>query len=320
MRCALKTLGEPRGIGLERGHVAVDLGELGATERGEDLVVPVHPAERVCVVIAILVRRTRLTERPDLLGSGVDGLVVRHEHAALAGAEALVLIEAEGSAVAEGTNLLAFEGGSVRLAAVLDHLEVVLLCDGHYLVHVHGETVEMDNDDRLRGGRNGGFDLFGIDVHRIEIDVHEHGNRVVVQNARGGRRPGIRRHKHMVALAQSAPRHAHVQRRRAGVGRDGELIAVPRRELLLKRFAVVRGTQIIAFQRGQNHFTVGVIDRRPFLHGAVRHGLGTAVDCELCRHGSLQQRGRFQPDASWLDCRLSRAVGQAATCAPPQRG
>ena len=74
------------------------------------------------MVVAILGGRACLAEAPEHGGLFEQCLVVGDEHAAFAGAEAFVLVEAKGCAVAQGADFPALELRAVGLAAVLDNL------------------------------------------------------------------------------------------------------------------------------------------------------------------------------------------------------
>ncbi len=67
-----------------------------------------------------------------------------------------------------------------------NHLEPVFLRNRHHLVHVHGQTMQMHDDDGLGFRRDRSFDFVHVNVHGIKINIHENRNTIVVQNT-GGR-------------------------------------------------------------------------------------------------------------------------------------
>jgi len=267
-------------------------------EGGRKVVVSVHPSQGVGVVIAVLGGGARFPERPELPGGGVELVVVGDEHPALAGAEALVLVEAEGGAVAERADLPPVELRPVGLAAVLDDLQPVPPGDGQDRVHVRRQAVKVNHHDRPRLLADGGLDAGGVDVHRLEVDVHENGDGVVVNHAGGRGAPRVGRDDHLVARADPAGGHAHVKGGGAGVGGDGQPVSVPGGELFLKGLAV--GPEGVGgpFQRGQHHLPIEIVDRGPALDGALGDRPRAAVDGQLLAHAAPPV-GTSSPAGAW---------------------
>ncbi len=272
------------------GDVRVQPRELRPGERRRQVVLPVHPPHPVGVVLDRRLGHAVLAEVPQGLAALERRLVIGDEEAALAGAEALVLVGAEGGAVAEGADLVAAEGRPVRLAGVLDHLEAVPPRDPEDRLHVGRQAVQVDGDDRAGARREGGLDPRGVQVHRRPVDVDEHGDRVVVQAARRRRRPRVGRHDHLVARADAAAHQGHVQGGRPRVARQGEPVPVPGGELLLEGLAVGPVRVLAALERPEDHLPVDVLDGRPPAHEAVGHCLLTAPDRQPLAHAAPPPR------------------------------
>ncbi len=222
----------------QRLKVAGVLAQLRARKRRGQLVVAVHPAQSVGVIIARLLRHACLAKTPELAGVAVDLLVVGHKDAAFATAHALVLVQAEGRRVAEGPTVAPAELRAMRLAAVLHDLQVVLARHRQQLIEVEAEAVQVDGDNRLRPWGDRLLDLVDIHVDRVEVDIDEDRDGVVVKDARGAAAPGVSSDEDMVARADAAPDQAHVQRRGAAISEDGIAIAIPLGELFLEREVV----------------------------------------------------------------------------------
>ncbi len=275
--------GEHRRVLLERLKVASHLGELRATKGGGQVVAAVHPAKRVGVVVAGFQRGRRLAEAPELQCLLVHLLAVCDEHAALARAEAFVLVEAECGAVAQLARVDSVELGAVPLAGVLDELQVIFRGDFAKGVKIAGQTVQVDGDDGLGLGRDKRLDLVHVHVHRRIVDIDEDGYGIVVQNAGRARGPRVGGHDDLVARADARRHHAHVQGRCAAVCEDCILVARIGGKLLLERLAVRTEGVRAAIECRQYHLVVYLIHRWPCLNCPLLDDWGTAVDCQF-RH------------------------------------
>ena len=113
--------------------------------------------------------------------TGGQGVVVGEECASVAEA-AQVLGREEGGAarIAHGAGLVhgaVGEGnlGAEGLAGVLDHVEVVLACDGQDAFHVGALAEQVHGQDGAGAGGDGRLDLGGIHAEGVGADIHEHG-------------------------------------------------------------------------------------------------------------------------------------------------
>ena len=82
---------------------------------------------------------------------------------------------------------------------------------------------QVHGDDRLRPPRR--LDPRGIDVHRLRVDVDEHGPQPGERDDVRRGREGVRRDDHLVARPEPEREHGQVQRGRPGRDRDGVLDA-----------------------------------------------------------------------------------------------
>ena len=93
-----------------------------------------------------------------------QAVVVDQEHAAFAGSDQLVGVEAEAARGTKRASASAAILGAVRLRGILDDLQVVALGNLEQRIHVHRVAVDVHRHDRPRPGRDARFDLG--DVHR----------------------------------------------------------------------------------------------------------------------------------------------------------
>ena len=68
----------------------------------------------------------------------VHGLVVRGDHPAFAGGDDFVVLQAEGTGIAERTNGVAFVGRAVGLGAIFEDFQIVLLRNLQNRIMSHG--------------------------------------------------------------------------------------------------------------------------------------------------------------------------------------
>ncbi len=98
-------------------------------------------------------------------------VVVGYQHAAFAGVDMLVIVEAKAADVAYRADRFAFVMHARCLGCVLDDFEAVLLGQRHDRVHVAGLAENMHQHDGLSARRNDLGDGGGTDVKAIFIDV-----------------------------------------------------------------------------------------------------------------------------------------------------
>ena len=151
VRRALEALSQALGVFVQDRLVAVELGQLRPAECGGQLVVPVHPAQRVGVVIAALraACASRRTTRAcvaflSISSSSVTNIPPSPEQ------RHLFWLKLNAAQCPHAPDFAPLERRSVRLACVLDHFQLVLLRDRHHLLHVHRQAVQVHGDDGLR--------------------------------------------------------------------------------------------------------------------------------------------------------------------------
>ena len=83
-----------------------------------------------------------------------QAVVVGDDHAALAGGDMLVGVEAEGADVAEAAAGPSLVGLAMHLGGVLDDLQAVLPRDVQQRVHIHRQAVDMHHHDGLGARRD----------------------------------------------------------------------------------------------------------------------------------------------------------------------
>src|SRR4051812_11236757 len=69
-------------------------------------------------------------------------------------AEVFAWVKAETSDVAECADLPPLVSRAMRLGAIFDHPQFVFARDGHDLVHLSGQSIEMHRDDGLGAARD----------------------------------------------------------------------------------------------------------------------------------------------------------------------
>jgi hypothetical protein len=143
------------------------------------------------LVAASLVAQ-RAQETPLLLG-------VRRHHAALARRHLLVRVEGEDRARAVRAERCTAIDGAERLTRILDEREAVLVRDRAQLVELARVAVDVDRDDRLRPRRDRSLYRTGIEVQRACVDVREHRDPALVDEAVRAGRERVRRRDHLVS-------------------------------------------------------------------------------------------------------------------------
>ena len=79
----------------------------------------------------------------------------------------------------------------------------------------------MHREDRARARAD--RDLFGVEIHRIGVDVDEHRTQPGERDDVGRRREGVRRYEHLVAGLETEREHREMER--CGTRRDGDGVA-----------------------------------------------------------------------------------------------
>lgn len=129
------------------GAAAVGFGsegfEFAESDRAGDVVHAVVETDRG---VEVLVGFAVGAERADC---GCEVFVVDGDHAAFTCAEVLCCVEGVGACVSEGADAFVVVLGEVRLGAVVDDFEVVLLCDCLDRFDVDWDAVEVGDGDRF---------------------------------------------------------------------------------------------------------------------------------------------------------------------------
>ena len=108
-------------------------------------------------------------------GLGEANIVGGDRTAITSGTEIFGGEEAKAAHITEAAYRLTSPGGSSRLGAVFDHLEVVGGGNGHASGHVHRTTEKMHWNQRLTAWCDHRFDLIEVDEIRGWVDIHKHG-------------------------------------------------------------------------------------------------------------------------------------------------
>src|SRR5688572_20590587 len=105
----------------------------------------VHPTvatdDRVTILRYLAVIRNEPGSR------GGFGIVCNDRTGVPKRSEILARIKAECGGIAERSDFLPFVRRPMRLCAIFEDLEAMLLSDGHYLIHLGREPVQMDRYD-----------------------------------------------------------------------------------------------------------------------------------------------------------------------------
>ncbi len=235
-----------------------DIGQVVLEPRRDDLVVPARHLRREAVegVAAHAVQAHRPHARRHL---GVAG----HDHAAFAGRDRLVGVEAEHRRVGvERADQAAAAGRRQRMRRVLDHAQAAAPGDGEDRRHVGRQAAVVDRDHRLGLGRDRMLDLVRVDVERRRIDVDQLDVGAEVANDLGSGGEGVRRRDHLVARADAAGFERQVQPRRRRV--DGERlqrgVAEKRAEVVLEALGLRAGRDPARAQRVDDLGDLGLAD------------------------------------------------------------
>jgi len=146
--------------------------------------------------------------------------VVGDDHAAFAGGDLFIGVEAEDADAAEGADLAAFVGTAEAFAGVFDEGDFVAGGDGGDFVHADGVAEGFDGEDGFGFGGDGGFDFVGIEVEGLGVDVDEDGSGADHLDDVGGGDEGEGGGDDLVAGADVQGEEAAVEA--GGAGGDGD--------------------------------------------------------------------------------------------------
>ncbi len=218
-----------------------------------------------------------------------ERLVVGDDGAALAAVQVLARLEREAPGLADRADMPTLPLREVRLAGILEHGNVPRGGRRHDRVHVGHRSAEVDRQDqpRLRRDRRG--DLPGVDLERLDVGVHEHGERVQHEHRVDRGDEGVGRHDHLVARADAHGRERGEQRRRA-VGRRQAVLRARRRGVLGfegLHLAADTAPPLAALEHGDDRLLLAGV-----LHRPVREGRG--AHRRAAKDGRLETRRRRQ--------------------------
>ncbi len=117
--------------------------------------------------------------------------------------------------------------GRERAGGVLEHRQPV-----GQLLEAGGPSEQVHRQHGLRPWPD--LDLRRIDVHRLGVDVDEHGPEACERDDVSGRREGVRRHEHLVARLETEREHREVERGRPGRDDQSVLDGTGPRELVFE--------------------------------------------------------------------------------------
>ena len=224
-----------------RGRVGEPL-ELGARECRGQLAGEIHPAAQRRLRLRLVVervarvplRRRLQAVEPDARRAGVEVLGARHEEPALPRRQVLGRVQAEGCHRPQRPDRASFIERAMGLGGVFDHREPSSLGERVDRVHVSGEPVQVDRDDRPGARRHTPRGVGPIEVVGDGVDVGEHRGRPLVQDGLGSRDERERRDDDFVPCPDARRREGDVERRGPAVRGETEARADRRRELGLE--------------------------------------------------------------------------------------
>ena len=153
-------------------------------------------------------------------GARGERVVVGQQHAALAGRQQFVGVEAERARVAEAATAPTLVRCAVGLGGVLDDCQSVPLRHVEQGIHIHRVPIDVHGHDRPRALGDLTFDPVHVHRPRARIAVDQHGHGLGLNDRQRARDDGEGRHDDLVARLQIEQRHRYLQRHRAVGNRD----------------------------------------------------------------------------------------------------
>ena len=126
-------------------------------------------------------------------------VVVRGDHAALAGRDALRSVERKARRALRADHA-PLPRRTDRLAGVLDHDEAAVRGEPSYRGEIDRVAVEVDGQDRLRSPGDRVLDTLWINIEIVDSYVHKSRPHAREQHGVRRGREGERRHQHLVAI------------------------------------------------------------------------------------------------------------------------
>lgn len=219
-----------------------------------------------------------LAVHPDLAACLGNRVVAGEDRATVAvAAEGLTREEARAADVAQVAALAPLVFSAKALGSILDHDQIVTVGDRINLIHIGRLSVKADRHDGLCAGGDCCFDLGGVDVAGIRLDIHEDGFGAEQHDHFCSRDKGERRGDHLITELDAHGHQADKQGFSAAGHRDAVLGAGVGLELLLQ-LAHFRAHDILAVLQ---HLVHALLDG--IFKGAV---LGLEIDERDCvTHG-----------------------------------
>jgi hypothetical protein len=165
--------------------------------------------------------------------------VAQRDHAAFAGGDDLVGVEAEAADVAEPSDLASPVGRPVRFGAVLDHVQAMLPRDLEHRIHIDGVAVQVDHDDGLGARCDALPQQRRVEIEGFRIDIDRNGMGTLVHDGEKRRHVGQRRDQHLVARPHREGEEREVQGSRPAGHRHAVRAAAVLCEFLLEHWQVV---------------------------------------------------------------------------------
>ena len=167
-------------------------------------------------------------------GGPRDGVVVRDEHAGVAGGDVLVIVQREATDIAQDAAEPSVVLGQVTLGTIFDQPEIVFAGEGRQRIHSAGRAGDMHGEDS-RGLRTyAGFDRCRVQGVVRGIHIGKDRNGAAEQDGRTGAHVGQGGGDDFVAGLDAAGGQADMQRRRAAGAGHAMLGAVAGREACLE--------------------------------------------------------------------------------------
>ena len=151
---------------------------------------------------------TQVAEHPAPL---CQFLVIRDHHAALAGRYMLIGIKAECTDIAKASAGLSLISLSVHLSRVLNHFQVILLCQCKDFIHLNWKSIQMNNHNGFCLRCYFSLDLIHLHVPGMYIAVYQYWHSAQLCHRRGTRYDRKARHDHFIVFSNPKSLYCYLQ-------------------------------------------------------------------------------------------------------------